>query len=169
MADHVKMSRSPDSFKSQNSLLAQRECRSNFKASIGYTIGNVMSFGRVDTLVSHTGCVNTMKWSKDGRSLLTGSDDKTLKIWNYKHYAESSTLKHTLRTGHRSNIFCANFSPINDSVIVSCAADGTLYKNDLNSTTAEVLLMRSQGLMWAKLLLFLNISYMKALPIHLYS
>ena len=77
---------------------------------------------------------------------MTGSDDKTIKIWNYKHYAEGATLKHTVRTGHRSNIFCADFSPICDNIIVSCAADGTLYKNDLNSVTPEVRLMRSQGL-----------------------
>lgn len=146
MADYLK-GRSPDNFKSQGSLLAQRERGSSFGGSIGYTFGNVMSFGLVDTLVSHTGCVNSMKWAKDGRSMITGSDDKTIKIWNYKHYAEPATLRHTVRTGHRSNIFCADFCPNSESVVISCAADGTLYKNDLNSVNAEVRLMKSQGLM----------------------
>lgn len=146
MADYP-ICRSPDRFKSQGLLLAQRERGSSFGGSIGFTFGNVMSFGRVDTLVSHTGCVNSMKWAKDGRSMITGSDDKTIKIWSYKDYAEPAILRHTIRTGHRSNIFCADFSPNSESVVISCAADGTLYKNDLNASNSEMRLMKSQGLM----------------------
>ena len=136
-----------DSFQCQSFLLAERERKSSYKGNIGYTFGNVMSFDRVDTLVSHSGCVNTLKWSKDGTKLISGSDDRTIKIWNYNPSSDGTTLRHTIRSGHRSNIFCADFSPICESLIVSCAADGTLYKNDLNSTSAEVRLMKSQGLM----------------------
>lgn len=136
-----------DSFQCQNFLLAHREYSSRCRASIGYTFGNLMSFERVETLTSHTGCVNTLKWSKDGTKLISGSDDRTVKIWSHNQSSKGSLLKHTIRTGHRSNIFCADFSPINESMIVSCAADGTLYKNDLNSLNAEVRLMKSEGLM----------------------
>ena len=137
-----------ESFQCQSLLLAEREHTSRFRGSIGYTFGNIMSFERVETLVSHKGCVNTMKWSKDGTKLITGSDDKCVKIWNHQNSAEGTTLRHTIHTGHRSNIFCADFSRSCESLIVSCAADGTLYKNDINSTSAEVKLMKSDGLMW---------------------
>lgn len=136
-----------ESFQCQSLLLAQRELNPHFRGSVGYTFGNVMSFDRVDTLVSHSGCVNTLKWSKDGTKLITGSDDKCVKIWNYKQSSTGTTLRHTIRTGHRSNIFCADFSPVCESLIISCAADGTLYKNDLNSTQSEVRLLKSDGLM----------------------
>lgn len=136
-----------DSFQCQNFLLTQREYSSRCGASIGYTFGNLMSFERVESLTSHSGCVNTLKWSKDGTKLITGSDDRTVKIWSYHQSSKGTLLKHTIRTGHRSNIFCADFSPINESLIVSCAADGSLYRNDLNSLNAEVRLMKSEGLM----------------------
>lgn len=50
-------------------------------------------------------------------------------------------LKHTLvtfrycitDTVHRGNIFCVNFQPNNENVVLSCAGDGVLCYNDVNN------------------------------------
>mmetsp|Transcript_9483 Transcript_9483/g.9271 ORF Transcript_9483/g.9271 Transcript_9483/m.9271 type:complete len:509 (-) Transcript_9483:26-1552(-) len=128
-------------------LLKRRELSPSLGGSIGYTRERIMSFGRVNSLKSHQGCVNSLKWSLDGSSLISGSDDRTVKIWNFKQSIGDILLKHTMPTSHRANIFCVNFSPISENIIVSCAADGTLFKNDLNSAHGEVKLMKSPGLM----------------------
>lgn len=114
---------------------------------IGFGIGQVISLSRVNTLDSHRGCVNCARWQKSGTALITGSDDKSVKIWDFAHSYNSMPVKHTVRTSHRSNIFCADFSPHSDNVIVSCAADGTLNKNDLNNAYGEVRLSKADGLM----------------------
>ena len=54
-------------------------------------------------LHGHTGCVNTLRWSRGGRLLVSGGDDVTVKVWRYPDGALLSTLP----TGHTGNIFCA--------------------------------------------------------------
>ena len=88
-----------------------------------------------------------MKWNKEGTKILSGSDDKTVKIWEYTRGVDHAKLKQTIRTSHRSNIFCADFHPSSDHIIVSCAADGSLIKNDVNNVYGEERLMKGHGLM----------------------
>ena len=78
-------------------------------------------------LHGHTGCVNTLRWSRGGRLLVSGGDDVTVKVWRYPDGALLSTLP----TGHTGNIFCAAMLPGyshggagRDAALVSCAADG---------------------------------------------
>lgn len=33
-------------------------------------------------ILNHDGCVNTCHWTQDGALLLTGSDDRCVKIWD---------------------------------------------------------------------------------------
>nr|XP_018260705.1 uncharacterized protein I303_06420 [Kwoniella dejecticola CBS 10117]OBR82863.1 hypothetical protein I303_06420 [Kwoniella dejecticola CBS 10117] len=83
----------------------------------------------------HRGCVNAISWSGDGKTLLTGSDDKRICIWEPDSNPSSSSssssysphplkLADTISTGHRANIFSAKFLPnTNTPTIVSCAGD----------------------------------------------
>ena len=70
-----------------------------------------------------------------------------MKIWDYTRGVDRAQLKQTIHTSHRSNIFCADFHPCSDHIIVSCAADGSLNKNDVNNIHGEERLMKCQGLM----------------------
>ncbi|WWD19486.1 hypothetical protein CI109_103946 [Kwoniella shandongensis] len=81
----------------------------------------------------HVGCVNALSWSDDGRTLLSGSDDRRICIWQPDPSPSSSSssssphplkLMESISTGHRANIFSAKFLPnANTPTIVSCAGD----------------------------------------------
>jgi WD40 repeat protein len=57
-------------------------------------------------LVGHRGCVNAINFNVDGSLIVTGSDDKTVKIWNTADRRCITTLY-----GHQSNVFATNFLP----------------------------------------------------------
>ena len=48
--------------------------------------------GQVCTLTGHTGCVNSVSFSRDGKHIVSGSDDDLVKIWNVETGAEVSSL-----------------------------------------------------------------------------
>lgn len=50
--------------------------------------------------------ISDVAWSTDARFLCTGSDDKSLKIWDF---GSGNCLK-TL-TSHSNYVFCCNFNP----------------------------------------------------------
>lgn len=58
-----------------------------------------------------------MAWSSDSRLLVSGSDDKTLKVWELSTGKSLKTLK-----GHSNYVFCCNFNP-QSNLIVSGSFD----------------------------------------------
>ncbi|KAI9486355.1 MAG: WD40-repeat-containing domain protein [Benjaminiella poitrasii] len=87
-------------------------------------------------LPGHTGCINTLYWSKDGDKLLTGSDDTKLNIYlAYKDYK----LEHSINTGHTANIFTAKFMPnTSDTIVISGAGDSEIRIFDLNNSDSPL-------------------------------
>ncbi|KAK2765408.1 hypothetical protein FQN54_008254 [Arachnomyces sp. PD_36] len=88
----------------------------------------------VNELGGHSGCVNALSWSRSGRLLASGSDDKHLNIYTYQ--PDSSTtpfsLNTTVSTGHDANIFSVKFMPhSNDQTLVTCAGDSQVRIFDL--------------------------------------
>ena len=79
------------------------------------------------------GCVNTVRWSADGRLLVGGGDDCTVKVWALcSAVPGASELVHSQPSGHRGNIFDIQFLPgSNDRHVVSCAADGRVIVGEL--------------------------------------
>ena len=71
---------------------------------------NIRNYSIVGTLC-HDGCVNTLEWSLDGKYCITGSDDRTIKLWNLRGNLSNIPLEHTLHTPHLHNIFDAKFIP----------------------------------------------------------
>jgi len=49
--------------------------------------------GEVQTLTGHTAGVNSVAFSSDGQRIVSGSRDKTLKIWDANSGQELQTLK----------------------------------------------------------------------------
>lgn len=81
------------------------------------------------TLTGHEGCVNTIAWNESGEYLLSGADDCHLNIYR----PSNRQLVHSIRSGHRANIFSAKFLPCSgDRRLVSCAGDGMIHFTDLD-------------------------------------
>ena len=95
--------------------------------------------------LKHDGCVNTASWLRDFCHLVTGSDDRLIKIWKMDNDIH---LRHTITTGHRSNIFCVEQSPLNPDVFYTCAADGELRVCNVNTNIPnESVASTSHGMM----------------------
>jgi tRNA A-37 threonylcarbamoyl transferase component Bud32 len=74
------------------------------------------------TLKGHTDAVHSATFSPDGSRVLTGSQDRTAKVWDAKSGAELLTLK-----GHTDGVNSATFSP-----------DGSRVLTASNDSTAKV-------------------------------
>jgi ribosomal protein L22 len=83
------------------------------------------------TLSGHTGEVNSVAFSPDGKWLLTGSDDKTARLWDAATGAEVRTF-----SGHTDQVWDVAFSPDGKEVLTG-SADGTAKLWDA-ATGAEV-------------------------------
>jgi WD40 repeat protein len=93
------------------------------------------------TLKGHTGDVNSVAFSPDGKRALSGSDDWTLRLWDL---ATGETMK-TL-TGHAKEVRAVAFSPDGKRAL-SGSLDGTLRVWDL--TTGQTLLTRAAEASWS--------------------
>ena len=79
------------------------------------------------TLKGHTSWVGAARFSPDGTRIVTGSGDKTVKVWDAQTGAEVLTLK-----GHADRVGAVSFSP--DGLrIVTASADGAARVWDARS------------------------------------
>ena len=62
----------------------------------GYSKSNIANLSIVSDKIEHRGCINTAEWSRDGSILATGSDDRTIKLWNTAGSFENIKLISTL-------------------------------------------------------------------------
>ncbi|TDL24538.1 WD40 repeat-like protein, partial [Rickenella mellea] len=69
----------------------------------------------------HTNWIRCMAISPNGLIIVSGSDDKTLRLWD----AKSGAVIGQALTGHSDGVNCVAFSP-DSSIIVSGSNDGTL-------------------------------------------
>jgi WD40 repeat protein len=69
--------------------------------------------------MGHNATVNTISFSRNGQTIATASEDKTIKLWN-----REGKLLHTLR-GHNLAVNSVSFSP-NGQKIASVSKDGTV-------------------------------------------
>ncbi len=89
------------------------------------------SISFVRTLKGHTWTVNSVAISSDGSTIVSGSDDKTIKIWDLATGTEKRTL-----TGHIQWVHCIAISP-DGSTIVSGSYDNTIKIWDLATGTEK--------------------------------
>jgi WD40 repeat protein len=76
--------------------------------------------GMIATLKGHDSRVNSVSFSPDGKTLASGSDDKTIKLWNLATGNQITTLK-----GHDSWVNSVSFSP-DGKTLASGSTDKTI-------------------------------------------
>jgi tetrahydromethanopterin S-methyltransferase subunit G len=81
----------------------------------------------INTLTDHSDTVNCVAISPDGQNLVSGSADKTIKIWNLKTGRQLHTLE-----GHSDKVNCVVISPDGQN-LVSGSADRTIKIWNLNT------------------------------------
>ncbi|MEH2332942.1 nSTAND1 domain-containing NTPase [Nostoc sp.] len=68
----------------------------------------------------HQDAVNSISFSPDGKTIASGSWDKTIKLWNIES-GESQTL-----SGHTDKVWRVRYSPMNGNMIASASTDNTV-------------------------------------------
>jgi WD40 repeat protein len=71
------------------------------------------------TLVGHGDSVRCLAFTKDGKTLASGSTDRTVKLWDVAAGKERATLK-----GHKADVLSVAFSP-DGKLLASGGMDNT--------------------------------------------
>lgn len=87
---------------------------------------------RLATFTEHTDRVTSMAFSPDGKTLASGSHDKTIQLWNIDARTHLRTL-----TGHEESVTDVVYSP-DGTTLVSGSADGTIRL--WNANTGDLML-----------------------------
>lgn len=83
----------------------------------------------LEPLIGHSDWIRSLAFSPDGKTLLSSSNDKTVRLWDM----ETGQLLHLL-TGHRERVKCVGISP-DGQLLLSCSADSQVRVWDRKQLT----------------------------------
>jgi WD40 repeat protein len=83
------------------------------------------------TLKGHLAAIYSVNFAADGRSLVSGSRDGTIRVWEIPTGKERATLK-----GHRGTVYAAAFAP-DGKTLASGSEDGTVKLWDVGKILDE--------------------------------
>ncbi|KAG2054603.1 WD40 repeat-like protein [Suillus hirtellus] len=81
----------------------------------------------VATLKGHTWTVSCLAWTKDGKTLISGSSDHSIRTWNTKTWKQSALLE-----AHTHWVFAIAISP-NERILASASGDRTVLLWNLDN------------------------------------
>ena len=101
-----------------------------------------VSIAFIAPIVARGKCALTLidSWSRSGRLLASGSDDRHLNIYSYQPDSSDApfALNTSVLTGHRANIFSVKFMPhSNDGTLVTCAGDSQVRVFDIEYASSQ--------------------------------
>lgn len=82
-------------------------------------------------LISHTDIVRCIELDEKGQRIFSGSDDKTIKIWNSSNFKLLETLK-----GHRNKIMCLKYI-VKTDILISGSLDSRIIVWDLEGKKSK--------------------------------
>jgi WD40 repeat protein/tRNA A-37 threonylcarbamoyl transferase component Bud32 len=97
----------------------------------------------VATLIGHSDIVLSVAFSPDGRTLASGSGDKTIKLWDVQSQKQIATL-----TGHSSYLSSVAFSP-DGRTLASGSQDWTIKLWDVQSQGQIAALTGHSDMVWS--------------------
>jgi WD40 repeat protein len=97
---------------------------------------------KVRTFKGHTDYVNSVAFSPDGKYILSGSRDKTLKLWEVSSGREVRTFE-----GHKSHVSSAAFSA-NGEYAISTSSDSTVRLWSIKSGKEIAMIVNFKGEEW---------------------
>ena len=96
----------------------------------------------VDPLTGHTGSVYSVSFSGDGRRLVSGSSDKTVRIWN----ASSGQLIGRPLKGHTTSVQFVAFSPHGERIVsAQYGGDVCVWDTDMGTLVSGPSKQHAEG------------------------
>ena len=101
----------------------------------GYLDGTVRLFDAasgkpIGQLPGHLTGVLGLRFSKDGKRLVSVSGDQSLRVWDVENWNVEKQRELLILRGHMSEVFCLALTPDDQTAITGCK-DGTLFGWDL--------------------------------------
>lgn len=98
-------------------------------------LSHIPRMRRTALLQGHAGCVNRLAFSEDANTLISASDDCTLRLWD----VPTLTPRTVLAPGHFSNVFGVAFMPgTSDSYVASAGLDSQVRHTNVHTAASTL-------------------------------